>query len=70
MFFAMEKPSHHRVEAGRDPPATVGAPTGTVFLTTAGVDPSSSINPPTDDPHISAIANSPASQIGATAAVL
>ena len=58
------------MEAGLDPPPTVGAFAGTVLLTTCGVEPSSSNKPPIDEPHISAMANSPDSHKGATAAVL
>ena len=70
IFLAIENPSHQSVEAGLEPPPTVGAFAGTVLLTTAGVDPSSSSKLPIDDPHISAIASSPDSHSGTTAPVL
>ena len=62
MFVATVKPSHHKVVAGLEPPATVGALVNFVLLSISGVEPSPSVTGPARDPHKLVRATFPASQ--------
>ena len=67
MFFAIVNPSHHRVVAGVDPPATVGALASTVLLVIFEVEPLSSRIVPPLVPHMVAKPSFPASHNAAVA---
>ena len=67
MFFAIVNPSHHRVVAGVEPPATVGAPARTVLLVIFAVEPLSSRIVTPREPHMVAKASFPPSHNAAVA---